>query len=475
MNIESKSPEQTSSYMLRRGTSNDALILNRFGQMVDQVQSRAALTQSVARAGHGFMRVLRPYLIYHNDIQISTDGQRRCFLNGTYTVVAERSMFSIINLLSNLDIPGLTFSGNWSDKSLKLLLEALHSTKNASTDANRLRRFTDHIRKIQIPAKVEIWFGQKETPPAPLLKDRSRADYHYNRLIALTEVTHNVVALGRSPDLYGRHIEESFRQIISSLGSPLYRQRLLAWTLAAVKCQDKLASHAVNVALYSILMSQLLGIPDSELVDLGFAAMFHDLGRIGQRTPVIKGQGKTDAAAFPAHIVKGCIRSLICRNYSNASLLRIILNHEHHRSVDQHPNSRGLRPTHIFSEIVGIADTFDHLQHGNPWQKRIGPATAMNYLMNNPERFSPAAIELLRDCMGTLPRGTLLKLSNGEFAVVVCGGARRGYQPICRRIRMANGQLDEEFTLIAIKDRDAEIKDVVEDWPSEEWRIALMA
>ncbi|MDF1660212.1 MAG: HD domain-containing protein [Planctomycetota bacterium] len=466
--------EGTGAWMARVGGPSARGVLGRFGAMVAELKRTGQVSQTAARSGEAFLRALRPFLVYHNVLTISCDSRNRCYVNGVVQAIDSRLEETIKGLLTDIDVPGITFSENWGENNIHDFVQVLANCWEGASASERLRRFTEQSQKISAPAKVVVWFGKAPQNATPNLSDRKLAMVHYSRLVALLDATEKIVLEGRSPDMFVGHIEETFRQIIGRMTSRYYELRLLALTCTEPETRSRQAYHGANVAIFSVLMGRLLGVTAVDLVSLGLAALQHDLGRMGQFHEPDADGTRESPASLKSHVFRGLTRALVAKDYTDSSLLRMIVNHEHHRLSDNYPEDELQQETSIFSEIVSVADAFDRLQSGSSWQDPIQPVEVIRRLEANSEQYRPAAVELLRDVVGVIPRGTLLRLKNGDYVVVVSGGARRSHRPLVRRLRDPQGQVDPHWTFMELDDPATEIEYEIDTWPTTEWRDAIL-
>jgi HD-GYP domain-containing protein (c-di-GMP phosphodiesterase class II) len=267
----------------------------------------------------------------------------------------------------------------------------------------------------------------------------------------LLEENHLAVLRGENVDRYVRHMRTTVMKIVECLDARFFEMRLLAHTVAAPG-KDALASHAANVAVLSLVMGRLLGLTRGQLITLGFAALYHDLGRaLTGRFPDPPGE-REDPEAARRHLADGVRVALGGKGLTDAGTMRLVVIQEHHMMCDGYPQlEAGPRKPHLFSRIVSVADAFDKLQNGTPWAKAQNPAQALRTLRREPRRYDNAVVELLQDVLGKAPRGTVLRLLKGDLVVVLEGGARFGHRPIVRRLLLANGQPDRERNLQQIE------------------------
>lgn len=474
MTLDLKQVEGTGAWMARVGGPTAKGVLGRFGAMIAELKRTGQVSQTAARSGEAFLRALRPFLVYHSVLTISRDSQNRCYVNGVVQSVDPRLEDTINGLLIDIDIPGITFSENWGENNIHDFVQVVANCWEGASASERLRRFTEQSRKIGPPARIVVWFGKAPRNDSPNLSDRKLAMVHYSRLVALLEATEKIVLEGRSPDMFVEHIEETFRQIVVRLDSRYYELRLLALTCIEPEQRSRQAYHGANVAIFSVLMGRLLGVTAVDLISLGLAALQHDLGRLGQFHEPDEDGTRESPQSLRSHVFRGLTRALVAKDFTHSSLLRIIVNHEHHRLSDNYPEDEKQPDTNIFSEIVSVADAFDRLQAGSSWQDPVQPVEVIRRLQASPAQYRPAAVELLKDVVGTIPRGTLLRLKNGDYVVVVSGGARRSHKPLIRRLRDPQGQVDPHWTFSELDDPEAEIDYEIDTWPTSEWRDAIL-
>lgn len=326
------------------------------------------------------------------------------------------------------------------------------------------------------------------------LNDSDRAAFYYARLIALSEAGRVSATGGGSLDLHARDLRQTFARIVDSQRAGIFELRLLAITALPLAESDPLAAHSANVAVLALAMGRLLGLGRGPLGDLAFAAFAHDLGRseaggAGAESSSSAGfrklgpDGRTeDSESRYSHVVRGVALALRSHCYDSAALLRLIISQEHHRAVDRYPGAASSDAPHAMSRIVGIADAFDKLEHGTPWAPAMSPALALEALEGDAasagsseveNRYDPTVVRLLKDVLGAVPRGSLLRLRDRSVAVVVDGGARRGNRPIARRLLGADGRPDARTPLFEV-DRRAIEKHLAPTDVSADWRKALV-
>lgn len=399
------------------------------------VQATAELTSALgaalaARADEGITLVL-------GDRRLLVDGAPLRGRRGGHSWMQE-----LIEVLERMGLGGLRVGGAWSQEAVKALLSAFASVR-AREPAERARELLGLVAAIPPPARLDLLdpdaaraAGGSEADEARVPEPR-RALHYYARLLALAEDAHAAVRAGGSPDGNARHLQTTLMKIVEYLPTGRFEARLLALTAQPPPRDDPLAGHAAATACLAMAAGRLLGLSRGHLVDLGLAAVFHDLGRaLVGREPALDGPGESPASAA-GHVAAGVAAALRGgKGQAEGGLLRLVVMAEHHREAGAE--------RHLFSRLVALVDDFSNLELGTPWSAPVSPVEALRRLRG---RHEPALVALLTDLLGPRPRGTLLRTAAGEVVVVV-DGARPA--PLGRRLLRADGARDEALTLLEV-------------------------
>lgn len=338
-----------------------------------------------------------------------------------------------IEFMERAGLAGIRFGGTWHYEAVESLIEAFRQVKAGEEEAFETLK-QSLVTAIERPAEIEVYDevhvgggvdGSLEVSDAAL------ATYHYARLVSLMQAAHaSVREDGGSPDVQGRLVRQTIYKVVEGLTARVYEMRMVALTASPPSPEDPLATHAANICLLSILCGRLLGLGRGALSNLGYAALFHDVGR------AVSGRDRSKGPTSPQdeqHVILGVRTCLRGQTTGDANLLRLIVVQEHHRVADGYPSPGRFRLSepHLYSKIVAVCNAFDELQEG-AWGAALGPAAALRALEEEPERYPEALVGVLRSVLGPYPRGTLLRLKDRSTAVVLEGGAIRSETPIVR-------------------------------------------
>lgn len=240
---------------------------------------------------------------------------------------------------------------------------------------------------------------------------------------------------------------------------------------------NNLMKHSTNVAFMSILMGikldsyimkqrkRLKSYHAKNITNLGVGAMLHDIGLLQIDPNSVKNYEETrqsDDGEYKRHtrvgyeMVKGKI---------DPSAGAVILQHHQHFNGTGFPqNLHGVtdgslagNKIHVFARIVNVADTFDTL-HNPRADITIPMVRAMKMMLQPPimNWFDPVVLRAFFCVVAPYPPGTLLRLSDGRYAVTVDHHPASPCRPIVQILdspeEIANQDSDNENRILPIID-----------------------
>lgn len=179
--------------------------------------------------------------------------------------------------------------------------------------------------------------------------------------------------------------------------------------------------HCINVAVLSLVLGIEMKLNKRELKNLCLGAMLHDIGKTIIPKEILLKKGKLTKEEFEIikeHAAKGY-------EYLKSSIdipgTARIITLQHHEKVDGSGYPQGLSDNEInkLSKIVAIADVYDALTSDRPYRQAMSPNEALEYIYaNGGSHFDFEMVKTFSSKIIPYPVGTLVKLSNGEIAVV---------------------------------------------------------
>jgi len=211
--------------------------------------------------------------------------------------------------------------------------------------------------------------------------------------------------------------------------------------------------HSVNVCILSVALGRRLGLGKTQLLDLGLAALMHDVGKSRVPLEVLNKPGRLTDEEFALirdHTWKGVL-ALFTMPFGAARPWRAMtVAFEHHMRIDLagYPRVRRERRLSLFSRIVAVADGFDAATSKRVYQDVPWSPADVLMGMRDTERhgLDPVIVKAFINMIGIYPVGTVVKLDTGEVGVVTVANPdpAASARPQVRLVLDASGRRVEE-------------------------------
>ncbi|MBP7707446.1 MAG: HD-GYP domain-containing protein [Candidatus Aminicenantes bacterium] len=236
------------------------------------------------------------------------------------------------------------------------------------------------------------------------------------------------------------HLKESFardqrnepikisttRRLMQSIYNHIVEDEAFIQGLTNIKNHDEYTlNHSVNVCLLATALGRRLGLSRTELVDLGMAAFFHDLGKTRTPLEILNKPGRlTDAEreVMEKHPFHGAEKLVLLKEFRRLPLRAIHVALEHHIKEDLSGYPRYFKKddVNLFSKIVKVVDVFDAITTRRVYRsKDFTRAEALSVMLDQSgTEFNPVILKAFVNMMGVFPIGTLVALTTGEIGLV---------------------------------------------------------
>lgn len=193
--------------------------------------------------------------------------------------------------------------------------------------------------------------------------------------------------------------------------------------------------HSIDTGIMSLFMGINFNVPKKELVDLGVAAILHDIGKIKVGNAIINKKGKLTNQEFEQikrHPIYG--EEILSKNYNVSNrILRII--REHHEKLNGKGYPFGLKgdEIHQLSQIVSICDVYDAVSNDRIYRSKFSPNDAYELILSEGDNsFSMDMINNFRKTFFVYQLGCCVKLSNYTEGYVINQNSGYPDRPIIR-------------------------------------------
>ena len=133
-------------------------------------------------------------------------------------------------------------------------------------------------------------------------------------------------------------------------------------------------THSLNVSVYALCLGKHIGLKKSDLLNLGTAALLHDIGKSKINNNIINKNGKLTTKEFTEvkkHPYYGFVMAKKI-GITNQDILTGI--HLHHEKIDGSGYPKGLKKDAIplFARIISICDAFDAISTRKSYKDSMG-------------------------------------------------------------------------------------------------------
>jgi len=236
-------------------------------------------------------------------------------------------------------------------------------------------------------------------------------------------------------NLYSRPQEcvKSAAQLVTKMVDSL----LIDKDLAIHAMNDKIAGedvyfHSLNVSVLAMMLAKEMGLPRPEISLIGLGALFHDVGKTRIPDKILRKMDPLTAAEQNFLNEHPRYGEEIARTMKLPTpVVEIILHHHEHMDGTGYPDKLNENTLPRQTRVVAIANTFDNLcNHVNP-AKCLTPYEAVSVMFAKQRHlYDPTALSVFIHCMGIYPPGTVVRLSDDIWGMVVSVNTHQPLKPI---------------------------------------------
>lgn len=183
--------------------------------------------------------------------------------------------------------------------------------------------------------------------------------------------------------------------------------------------------HSLNVAKLSVMLGEKMGFDQEMLVDLAWAALLHDIGKLKVPHAVLnklKSFSPEELSIMQSHPVESLTAFSEIEGIDIDKLRRLSAAFEHHQRFDLkgYPNVDRKLGLHPYSRIVAIADSFDAMTTDRIYQRRMTPDVALKIMSKGyGSVFDPVVLQAFITALGVYPADSIVRLNDGQLGIVL--------------------------------------------------------
>jgi putative nucleotidyltransferase with HDIG domain len=231
------------------------------------------------------------------------------------------------------------------------------------------------------------------------------------------------------------------RGMVDSLAQAVAQNRTALLALTALKNYDNYTfTHMVNVSILTMGQARGVGIDGPLLREFGLAALMHDIGKVKTPNEILNKPDKLTEQEYEIlkkHTVDG---AQILRKTPEMPTLAPVVAFEHHLRADGtgYPSAERTQ-LNLGTTLCGIADVYDAMRSQRVYQPAFPTDRILAVLQRNDgKQFDQHLVRRFVQLVGIYPVGNMVRLYNGEIAVVMKAHAADPYRPRVRILMTAD-------------------------------------
>lgn len=318
---------------------------------------------------------------------------------------------------------GIGFTKPVDAEALKSFLHALTKPVESEDDIVKLKESLERFKDLALELLDPRVFVDADAPQEEVKVDRKTfALQAYAKCVVAVRETivslQKAAAEGDAAQGFKLNVTRIIQDLVD-IGTDRVNFLL---KLSAIKSADDYAyNHAANTAVLSIVLGRALGVSRLDLVDLGLAGLFANLGfallppQMLEHERPLTAEERQEAISAMLQQVRGIFSG---SKVTDSMMRRVVVAYEHNLPY-RDPRSAEIEDTHPFSRIVAVASAFDALTTRRPWRDGYTADEALRILGQEADsRFDPLVVRVLTNLVGVFPLGAPVALQSGEIAVV---------------------------------------------------------
>jgi HD-GYP domain-containing protein (c-di-GMP phosphodiesterase class II) len=302
----------------------------------------------------------------------------------------------------------------------------------------RARLEADDVRHIQVGPPSPLFEGRD----GPESVEAARRTYAYSVKVA-KEMMSGLV-LGKA--IGARRAQRAVLRVVDQV---LQDRASMLGMLTLRDYDDHSLIHAVNVSILSVALGDHLGFSKQHLFELGFAALFHDIGKVLIPTGVLNKEGwlnEEEWRLVSQHPDFGLLMLFNVEGFEQPPYRAMLAAYEHHMKTDLSGYPRVIRRRRqgLFARIVALTEAYDAaISRYSKQFLPCSPDEAIRQLRDSESgAYDRVLVRAFVNMMGIYPVATLVILDTGELAVVVAPNPnpRAIHRPMVRIVAGPDGQ-----------------------------------
>lgn len=195
--------------------------------------------------------------------------------------------------------------------------------------------------------------------------------------------------------------------------------------------EDYVYKHALNVAILSAMITHVLNMKLEEQMDVIFAALVHDVGKLSIPKSIADKDEPNEAEMDVVSTYEVAGYELIGKVFSSEpNIKRICV--QMHKALEAFQKDEFNPKMKLVdgAKVLLVAETYDTMTAMRLNQSPESEVRTLRYLLNNSEIFEPEIVDALIQSVNILIPGVSVELNTGEKAIVIRNNEKDVLRPM---------------------------------------------
>ncbi len=423
---------------------NSFFVLYKTARIVDKANA------SFKKQSDTFFECLKAAAQHFGDVEVKLVSGRY-FVNEMMVRFDEKGLSGaegVVTEWKKIGIGGVRFEQNIAKNDVENFFIFMASVKPNSENIEEIikRLKNENLSSIQLLSLAELQKNHSVISEQVRKQFRQAARKTFFRAMSVAKDCMASVAEGQEVNT------GKTKRVVHSLIDHITRDESSLIELAAIKDYDDYTyAHSTNVCIYSLTLGVRIGMDRGRLSQLGFAALFHDVGKVKLPQDLIRKPDafdENDWIQMQQHPLLGA--KTILRNMKldvhTARCARGCLEHHINNDFTGYPQLKfKKRITNLFSKIIAIVDSFDALTSGRLYVKKPIPPDEVLKKMHfqMAVKFDPFLLKVFTNVVGIYPAGSLVLLTTEELALILTNNEKNPAAPYIKIVGNKEGLMKE--------------------------------
>ncbi|MCR4924497.1 MAG: HD domain-containing protein [Lachnospiraceae bacterium] len=196
--------------------------------------------------------------------------------------------------------------------------------------------------------------------------------------------------------------------------------------------EDYIYKHSLNVAIICAMLCYKLAFRNEVQFECVMSAICHEVGKLEMPQEIVDNAkdraelnglfAKYEQAGVKVIESSIVSRPTVKRNVQQAQIVRDAV--EHLKPIGHMKIINGAR-------VLAVADTFDTLTGMSlKGEEPLTSVGALKYLIKHNDKYDPAVVDALVECINFLPEGCSVELTNGEKGLIITANEMDIFRPV---------------------------------------------